>query len=128
MPKSPQKADQPQADAVKLAEVTKAKLEGQFFTFVVYLSQLYQRIDALRSGKQVEQSGICLLYIPDDRSVYSRLFFCVGCRFWRAWWLYNEVTVPMEMGRSCWNRLKKPMAIKLISIDVSSYLFRLLET
>jgi hypothetical protein len=107
MPKSQQKADQPQTDAVKLAEVTKAKLEGQFFTFVVYLSQLYQRIDALRPENRWSKAVYVYCIFPMIVAFILAYSFGVGCRFWRAWWLYNEVDRSDGNGQKLLEQIKK---------------------
>jgi|SRR6267378_2969435 hypothetical protein len=99
--------NQSQTNPADLAALTKAKLEQQFFNLVVYLSQLYEKIEALRPENRWSKAVYVYCIFPMMVAFILAYSFGVGCRFWRAWWLYNEVDRSDGNGQKLLEQIKR---------------------
>ena len=100
-PESP-KAPGPQANS-----------EGQFFEFIVYLSKLYGQLDGLRPENKWSKAAYVAYQFPSIVAFILAYAFGIGCRFWRAWWLYNEVSRSDGHGQKLLEQLRKSYGDKV---------------
>ncbi|MEH2548835.1 hypothetical protein V1283_005480 [Bradyrhizobium sp. AZCC 2262] len=71
-------------------QVATSRNEGLFSSFVFSLPQLYASIRATKGdgGSKIAEYQIWIF--PTVVAFITALGFGIGCRHWRAWWLYNE--------------------------------------
>jgi hypothetical protein len=71
-------------------QVATSRNEGLFSSFVFSLPQLYASIRATKGhgGSGIVEYQIWIF--PTIVAFTVALGFGIGCRHWRAWWLYNE--------------------------------------
>jgi hypothetical protein len=72
-------------------QVITSRNEGLFLSFVFSLPQLYSSIHATKEGSASKMAEYQIWIFPTIVAFLIALGFGVGCRYWRAWWLYNEV-------------------------------------
>jgi hypothetical protein len=68
-----------------------ARNEGLFSSFVYSLPQLYAVIGAAKGGRGSWMAEYQTWIFPTIVTFIIAFGFGVGSRYWRAWWLYNEV-------------------------------------
>jgi hypothetical protein len=71
--------------------VETSRNEGLFLSFVFSLPQLYASIHSAKGGGESWIAGYQIWMFPTIVAFTIAFGFGVGCRYWRAWWLYNEV-------------------------------------
>ena len=80
-----------QADSGIQEQVEISRKEGVFLSFVFSLPQLYASIRATTGGGESGLARYQTWIFPPIVTFIIAFCFGIGCRYWRAWWLYNEV-------------------------------------
>ena len=80
-----------QPDNAIQEQIEISRREGVFYSFVLLLPQLYASINATTGGGESWSARYQTWIFPPIVTFMIAFCFGVGCRYWRAWWLYNEV-------------------------------------